>query len=115
MPPVITTDSLKYTYSVPQEDGVLSSKLILLTVGGILVTGPWTGRLGDSYLGWAPLPRTDKLVQSFINAKLVDLRIVSRIFGDGKSDMLTVETVNVGPADDRIQYWQATPHWHRTA
>lgn len=34
------------------------AKVLLLTIGGVCVTGPWSN--DGRYLGWAPLPLRDK-------------------------------------------------------
>lgn len=35
-----------------------SSKVLLLTVGGICVTGSWYGDVGQYFLAWSPMPKT---------------------------------------------------------
>jgi hypothetical protein len=41
------------------------AKVLLLTKGGICVTGPWTG---DSfYLGWAPMPKRNKEKEALLH------------------------------------------------
>lgn len=32
-------------------------KMLLLTIGGVAVIGCWTGKLGESFVGWSPLPK----------------------------------------------------------
>lgn len=34
------------------------AKVLLLTIGGVCVIGPWAS--DGRYLGWAPLPKRDK-------------------------------------------------------
>lgn len=46
-----------WRYEEPPSRG---STVLLLTLGRITVRGPWTGRLGEFYIAWAPLPKRDK-------------------------------------------------------
>lgn len=39
---------------------IRSSKLQLLTIGAICVTGTWYGELGEYFVAWAPLLKIDK-------------------------------------------------------
>lgn len=49
--------AVKWHYEVPPDK---SAKVNLLTVGGMQVTGRWTGAWGEHYLAWAPLLKRDK-------------------------------------------------------
>lgn len=46
-----------WRYEVPK---ATDSKVLLLTVGGVAVTGNWTGKFGQYFIAWAPLPKRDK-------------------------------------------------------
>lgn len=46
-----------WRYEIP---GRTDAKVLLLTKGGIAVTGNWYGGLGESFMAWAPLPKRDK-------------------------------------------------------
>lgn len=46
-----------WRYEVPART---DAKVLLLTKGGIAVSGNWTGRLGEFFCAWAPLPKRDK-------------------------------------------------------
>lgn len=52
-----------WRYDIPQDRG---SKTLLLTVGGICVTGTWLGDLGQYYIAWAPMPKRDKAAERLI-------------------------------------------------
>lgn len=47
-----------------------AAKCLLLTIGGILITGNWTGELGENYLAWAPMPKRDKRREAVILAEI---------------------------------------------
>lgn len=53
----VTAPTSEWVYEKPQHGG---AKCLLLTVGGIAVTGVWSGELGQHYLAWAALPKRDK-------------------------------------------------------
>jgi hypothetical protein len=44
-----------WQYSMPTR----RCKTLLLTIGGICLTGDWQGALGEYYLAWAPMPKRD--------------------------------------------------------
>lgn len=44
-------------------------KLLLLTIGGVLVQGTWKGDLGEFFLAWQPLPKRDKVAESLLFRK----------------------------------------------
>jgi hypothetical protein len=46
--------TMEWHFSVPPTE-YRSSKLQLLTIGGIAVQGTWCGQLGQNYVAWAPL------------------------------------------------------------
>lgn len=51
--------AVKWHYEVPEDR---ASKVNLLTVGGLQVTGNWgAGRWGEQFIAWAPLIKRDKL------------------------------------------------------
>lgn len=41
-------------------------KVLLLTIGGVLVQGNWKGYLGEFFLAWQPLPKRDKVAESLL-------------------------------------------------
>jgi hypothetical protein len=43
-----------------------SAKVLLLTEGGICITGTWGA--GDHLLGWAPLPKRDRAKERIIES-----------------------------------------------
>jgi hypothetical protein len=59
-------DHVAWNYTKPQHGG---AKCLLLTIGGILITGNWTGEVGDSFLAWAPMPRRNKALEAAIIAE----------------------------------------------
>jgi hypothetical protein len=77
---------VKWTYAVPSDKG---AKVTLLTVGGMQVTGTWTGGWGEAYLAWAPLLRRDKArEEALFQAKAAgrDLDVVNREFDAREKD-----------------------------
>lgn len=55
----VASDSTKFLYPAigdPQPPG--GSKVLLLTIGGVCVTGTWQNN--GHFLGWAPMPKRDK-------------------------------------------------------
>jgi FMN-dependent NADH-azoreductase len=50
-------DAFRYP-KAGDEPPVGGAKVLLLTRGGVCVTGPWSD--DGRYLGWAPLPKRDK-------------------------------------------------------
>lgn len=36
---------------------ITGHKMLLLTLGGVAVIGPWTGKMGQYYVAWSPLPK----------------------------------------------------------
>lgn len=55
----VTTDTLMFMYpgvGDPQPPG--GAKVLLLTIGGVCVTGQWQNN--GHFLGWAPMPKRDK-------------------------------------------------------
>lgn len=49
----------EWNLSVPPSH-LRNSKMQLLTIGGISVTGNWYGSLGQCFVGWAPLLAVSK-------------------------------------------------------
>lgn len=45
---------------IPPKD----TKLMLLTVGGQLVTGPWHGRFGEYYIAWSGMLKRSKEIET---------------------------------------------------
>lgn len=56
--PYVTAEpgDIFWRYSEPPHRG---AKLILLTIGGSLVTGQWTGEVGEAFLAWSPMIKRD--------------------------------------------------------
>lgn len=46
----------------------MGAKTLLLTIGGICLTGNWYGALGENFVAWAPLPQRDKAAEARILA-----------------------------------------------
>jgi hypothetical protein len=65
---LLTTHDLTIQFSIPQFVGARSDKYQLLTVGGVLVSGPWRGYLGEFYLGWAPLPKANRNCRMYLQS-----------------------------------------------
>jgi homospermidine synthase len=53
----VAAQTVAWTYEKPKHG---LAKCMLLTVGGILVTGTWIGEVGEHYLAWAPMLKRDK-------------------------------------------------------
>jgi hypothetical protein len=53
----VSAPDVKWIYEKPQHAG---AKMMLLTIGCVLVTGTWSGELGENYLAWAAMPKRDK-------------------------------------------------------
>ena len=51
--------TIGWTFEAPSQSQA-SSKMQLLTIGGIAVTGTWCGHLGQYYVAHAPLLPVDK-------------------------------------------------------
>lgn len=49
---------LYWRYTRPTEGG--GAKMLLLTIGGIAMTGRWEGEVGQYYVAWCPLPKRDR-------------------------------------------------------
>lgn len=83
---LLTQREVSLTYSVPkyEDPPINSDKLLLLTVGGVLVQGHWSGRYGEFYLAWAPLPKTDKMIHEFVTYMWPNLKDIVKIDWDGK-------------------------------
>lgn len=45
----------RYSELPPQD-----TKLMLLTIGGQLVTGPWHGEFGETYIAWSGMLKRNK-------------------------------------------------------
>jgi hypothetical protein len=54
----VAAQFVAWKYEKPAHGG--GPKTLLLTIGGILITGNWQGELGEHYLAWAPMPKRDK-------------------------------------------------------
>ena len=54
----------RWNYSIPAQT---DSKIVLLTIGGVAVIGQWSGYIGQYYTAWAPLLKTNKLIDHFIS------------------------------------------------
>lgn len=50
-------EDIYFRYEEPAHKG---KKCLLLTVGGVLVVGSWSGELGEHYLAWSPMMKRDK-------------------------------------------------------
>ncbi|HIH2748260.1 TPA: hypothetical protein ACYLN4_004026 [Burkholderia lata] len=50
----------EWVYAKPEHGG---KKCLLLTIGGIAITGVWHGEVGQYYLAWAALPKRDKQLE----------------------------------------------------
>lgn len=50
-----------WTYGVPPDKG---SKVQLLTIGGIQVSGRWYGNWGDAFMAWAPNIKRNKPLET---------------------------------------------------
>lgn len=46
-----------WRYEIAPDRG---AKVLLLTVGGICVTGRWHGALGENFLAWSPMPKRNR-------------------------------------------------------
>jgi hypothetical protein len=57
----VTGDHIAWSYTKPLHGG---AKSLLLTIGGILITGNWHGEVGEHFLAWAPMPRRDKALEA---------------------------------------------------
>lgn len=53
----ISAPVVEWNYEKPERQG---AKMMLLTIGCILVTGTWSGEVGENFLAWAPMPKRDK-------------------------------------------------------
>ncbi|RQT19388.1 hypothetical protein DF044_01630 [Burkholderia contaminans] len=53
----VTAPVSEWVYEKPQHGG---AKCLLLTIGGIAITGVWQGEVGQYYLAWAALPKRNK-------------------------------------------------------
>lgn len=53
----LTHNEIYWRYTEPNDK---TAKMLLLTVGGVLVTGSWHGCLGEFFLAYSPLPKRDK-------------------------------------------------------
>lgn len=51
----VTSITVEWNFSVPNHSG----KCLLLTTGGICVTGDWYGELGQYFAAYAALPKYD--------------------------------------------------------
>lgn len=55
--------SIHWNYEPPKDRG---SKVQLLTVGGIQVSGRWFGEWGDAFMAWAPNIKRDKPLERLL-------------------------------------------------
>lgn len=46
---------VQWQYNLPTR----RCKMLLLSIGGVLVTGDWYGALGEYFFAWAPMPKRD--------------------------------------------------------
>lgn len=53
-------DKIEWRYTIPPRT---DSKLWLLTIGNVAVTGYWHGALGQYYKGWYPNPKRNKEIE----------------------------------------------------
>lgn len=64
--PIQSANAVDWNYSVPKTNG----KMLLLTIGNILVTGQWQGALGEYYKAWAKPLRRDKELEKKLGLPL---------------------------------------------
>lgn len=55
--------SIHWNYEPPKDRG---SKMQLLTIGGIQVSGRWFGEWGDAFMAWAPNIKRDKKLEALL-------------------------------------------------
>jgi|GEM_PF-5570076 len=55
--------SIHWNYEPPSDRG---SKVQLLTIGGIQVSGRWFGEWGDAFMAWAPNIKRDKKLETLL-------------------------------------------------
>lgn len=60
---IVSAPVAEWRYEKPKHNG----KMLLLTIGGVLVTGVWRGDLGENYLAWAPLLKRDRAKEAEIS------------------------------------------------
>jgi len=61
---VLTASSVdSWNYGIPRST---DAKLVLLTVGGVAVIGNWYGKYGQYFTAWAPLLKTDKVIERYL-------------------------------------------------
>ena len=53
----LAEETPRWRYTEPPP---INTKLMLLTVGGQQVTGPWSGKFGETYLAWSGMLKRDK-------------------------------------------------------
>lgn len=71
-----------WRYEVPSDRG---AKMLLLTVGGICVSGRWYGALGENFLAWSPMPKRNRDAErSLINKIRPDHKLKARMAAGGK-------------------------------
>lgn len=46
------------------------AKVLLLTVGGVCVTGHWYGDLGEAFVAWSPMPKRGRPAADIRRASL---------------------------------------------
>lgn len=55
--------SIHWNYEPPKDKG---SKVQLLTIGGIQVSGRWFGEWGDAFMAWAPNIKRNKALETLL-------------------------------------------------
>lgn len=62
-----TAPVAKWRYEVPKDKHRL---MLLLTIGGTLTKGYWTGEYLEQFKAWSPMPKEDKEKEREIAAQL---------------------------------------------
>jgi hypothetical protein len=50
----------------------VGAKVLLLTIGGVCITGPWHGELGEFYQAWSPMPKRGRPPADIREAPLLE-------------------------------------------
>jgi len=58
----VAAEHTEWVYEKPKRGG----KTLLLTIGGICLTGNWTGELGQYFMAWAPMLKRNKVLEAEI-------------------------------------------------
>lgn len=64
-----------WRYERPRNPG---AKMLLLTTGGSLVVGQWTGELGEAFIAWSPMIKRDRVREAEIELLIRD-RVQAKI------------------------------------